>query len=393
MRALLLFGDTERFPALRHEVPVAIMDPFLFAEVGGRPVILTTFLERDRIAAAVPGADLRDLYELGYKELITGGGMHTEAAHREIAARVVADLGVTEAVVPAEFPVALADLLRARGIAVEVDDVAVEARRRVKAPRELEGMRAAQRAAEAGMAAAAALLAAAEPGPDGRLVVDGAPLLAEDVRAALRAACAAHGAACPPDVIVSSVWNGTGHEPGSGPLPSGLPIQVDLWPRDEGTGAWADMTRTFVVGTPDAAHAEAIGAQERLVREALDRAIAGIRPGVTGRELHAVTCDAFEAAGHRTQRTGPGEDRAEGFQFSLGHGVGLAVHEPPYLGLSGTAPLVAGDVVAVEPGLWDRRVGGVRLEDLILVTENGAENLTSFPYDLTPRSEAPTLVR
>ena len=93
----------------------------------------------------------------------------------------------------------------------------------------------------------------------------------------------------------------------------------------------------------------------------------------------------FESAGHRTQRTGPGEaDPNEGFQFSLGHGVGLQVHEDPSLGQTGRGELVAGDVIAIEPGLWQRDLGEVRFEDLLLVTEDGGETLTHYPYELTP---------
>jgi Xaa-Pro aminopeptidase len=382
---LLLYGDTERSAALRHEVPLAIMDPFLFAQVDGRRVVLTTLLERERIAAVLPDVELLDMFELGMRDLITRDGLRREDAVREVVARAVQQIGVREAIVPGDFPVAVADRLRADGVKLTVDDAAVEHRRRAKTPEELEGVRRAQRAAEAGMAAAAALLARAEPGADGRLHLDGAELRAEQVRAALREACAEHGAACPPDVIVASVWNGTGHEPGSGPLPAGLPIQIDLWPRDEETACWADMTRTFVVGEPAPEHAELIAAQEELVRAALEDARAAARPGVTGRELYDATCDRFEAAGFRTQRTGPApDDRAEGFQFALGHGVGLDVHEAPGLGLAGRDPLVPGDVLAVEPGLYRAGYGGCRLEDLVRVTEDGAEVLTEFPYDLSP---------
>jgi Xaa-Pro aminopeptidase len=111
-----------------------------------------------------------------------------------------------------------------------------------------------------------------------------------------------------------------------------------------------------------------------------------VRPGIAGRELHDVACDVFEAAGKRTQRTGRGgEDPEEGFQFALGHGVGLAVHEDPGLGRTGRSPLVAGDVIALEPGLWQPGLGEVRLEDLLLVTAGGSETLTRFPYDLAPQ--------
>jgi Xaa-Pro aminopeptidase len=384
MPALLLYGDTERSPAMRHEVPVAIGDGLLLAEVDGRTAILTSWLERDRIAAVLPDAEMLDFFALGMRAL-TEEGMTRLEAEREVVLRAVRQLGIGEAIVPGDFPVAIADRLRADGITLTVDDESVARRRRVKAGAELDGVRAAQRAAHAATARAAELLARAEIGPDGNLrAEDGRPLLAEAVREDLRRTCAEHGATCPADMIVASIHNGGGgHDPGTGPLPAGLPIQVDIFPRDEASACWADMTRTFVVGEPTAQHAELISEQERLVRVALEGARAAVRPGVTGRELYEATCDLFEAAGWATQRTGGGD---EGFQFALGHGVGLEVHEPPGLGFAGREPLVAGDVIAIEPGLWDKRLGGVRLEDLLLVTPGGCETLTDYPYELTPRA-------
>jgi Xaa-Pro aminopeptidase len=382
MRGLLLSGDTERSAALRHEIPIAIIDSLLFAEVDGRQYVLTSHLEADRIKRALPDAELLDYFELGYKELVERGMSFAEAG-REIEARAVREIGLEEAIVPGDFPLALGDRLRKDGVALTVDDAAVDLRRRAKTPVELEGIRAAQRAAEAGMTAASELLARARAGADGHLQLDGAPLLAEDVRSTLRAACAEHGAPCPPDVIVASVWQGGGHEPGGGPLPAGLPIHIDIWPRHEASACWADMARTFMVGDPAPEHAVLIAEQASLARSALTQTQAAVRPGITGRELYDAACDLFEAAGYPTQRTAEG-DEVDGFQFSLGHGVGLEVHEAPPLGLAGHDPLVAGDVLAIEPGLWDRRVGGVTFEDLVLVTENGCEPLTRFPYSLTP---------
>ena len=115
------------------------------------------------------------------------------------------------------------------------------------------------------------------------------------------------------------------------------------------------------------------------------RVLEATAPGVTGRELFDTACDVFEEAGEPTQRTKPeGETLSDGFFHSLGHGVGLEVHEEPALGLIGTDELVPGDVVAVEPGCYRKGYGGVRLEDLVLVTENGCEVITKFPYELRP---------
>jgi Xaa-Pro aminopeptidase len=376
LAALLIYGDTERSAALRHEVPLGIGDPFLYAEVDGRKVILTNVLERARIAAVLPGAELLSDDDLGKDELIAEG-LGADAIELELAVRAVRRIGVGEAVVPPEFPIGLADRLRDEAVFLEVDAAPFVARRRTKTAAELAGIRRAQAAAEAAMGAAAAVLRAAEP-VDGVLHRGGSPLRAEDVRGVLRDTCAAHGALLGPDAMVTSAWSGGGHEPGSGPLPANLPIEIDLWPRDEESACFADMTRTFVVGEITGE----VAALRDIVRDALEQVRAATRPGVTGRALYEIAAGVVEAAGHPTQRTSPGGNT--GFYFGLGHGVGLEVHEPPALGRSGREPLVAGDVVAVEPGIEGTAVGGVRYEDLLLVTDDGCDTLTRFPYDLTP---------
>jgi Xaa-Pro aminopeptidase len=378
MADVFLYSDTERSAALRHELPITIADPFGYAEVDGQATILISSLDQERAAAVRPDAAIVEWADVGFHELLESG-MPRDQMLIEMISRGVAKIGLRDAVVDPDFPLAVADRLRADGVALTPDHDTFALRRRAKSPAELAGIRRAQKAAEAGMGAAAALLRTAVPEGD-RIVIDGEPVTAEQVRDAIRAACAAAGAPAPADIIVASVWQGFGHESGSGPLPANLPIHVDLWPRDEQTGCWADMARTFVVGTPNEKTLEL----DALVREAHMSARDAVRPGVTGRELHAIACDVFEAAGQRTQRTGPGEDPNEGFQFSLGHGVGLEVHEDPGMGQSGRSPLIPGDVVAIEPGLWDRNVGALGSEDLVLVTEDGHEVLTDFPYDLAP---------
>jgi Xaa-Pro aminopeptidase len=380
MTALMLYGDTETSASMRHEVPIAIGDPFLLAVDGERTWIMCSGLERERLTAVRPDATLLDFEDLGFYELLESGLDRSELM-LELISRAAAQTGVGEALVEFEFSLGVAERLRRDGINLLVDDDAIKARRRAKSSAELGGIRRAQAAAEAAMRAAADLLAQAVPDGGQGLKVEGEVLTAERVRGVMREVCWQHGALLGPEAIVASVWQGFGHEAGSGPLPASLPIQIDLWPRDDQSSCWADMTRTFVVGEPPP---EEVRLQEGLVREAIESARARARPGVTGRELHAGCCEIFEAAGYRTQRTGPGEDRAEGFQFSLGHGVGLQVHEDPPLGQTGRSPLVPGDVIAVEPGLWRRDVGGVRFEDLLLITDGGCEVLTEFSYSLDP---------
>jgi Xaa-Pro aminopeptidase len=366
---------------MRHEVPLAIGDPFLYLEADGHRAVLTSALEDERIARAAPGIERLLGDELGRDELIEAG-LSRDEIERELCVRAARRLGVRRAVVPPEFPLALAERLRAEDIELAAEDELFEARRRSKSEAEMAGIRRATQAALAGMARAAAMLREARIA-DGELRLEGRVLTSEEVRTAIRETCARAGAPSPADIIVRAAGPDApiGHDPGAGALPPHTPIEIDLWPRDERSGCWSDMTRTFVRGEVSGR----LAALHEQVLDAHERACAAVRPGVTGVELYDLACDVFEAAGQPTQRTkARGETLRQGFYFSLGHGVGLEVHEAPLLGRTGRKELVAGDVIAVEPGTVDPEVGGTRVEDMIAVTEQGGERLTgSFPYGLS----------
>ena len=378
---VLIHGDTHRSAALRHELPLGILDPFSYFEVNGRRVVVIASMEADRIHEAAPGVEIVDPYELGLDELIARG-MRWHDLDAELCARAAARLGTRRLVVPATLPVAVADRLRADGVEVVPDEPEFIRRRRSKSASEIEGVRRAQAAADAGMAAAAELLRTATA-RHGVLAHDGEVLTSEAVRGRIRDVCAELGAPADDDIIVAAGAAGaSGHESGTGPLPAGVPVIVDVWPRDERSGCYSDMTRTFVSGGEPAGD---VARWHALAQTALERVYERLRPGVTGRDLFAAACDVFEEAGEPTQRTKPeGETLRDGFFHSLGHGVGLEVHEEPALGRTGADPLVPGDVVAVEPGCYRSGYGGVRLEDLVLVTEDGYERLTDFRYELAP---------
>lgn len=145
MATILVYGDTIRYPALRHEVPLEIVDPFLFAARDGRALVLTSSLEAERISKAIPGAEVLVIEELGFYELMEGG-MAPDEAELETAVRAVERWGIREALVPRDLPVAVADRLREAGVRIEVDARAVEGRRRVKSAGELAGIRRARSA-------------------------------------------------------------------------------------------------------------------------------------------------------------------------------------------------------------------------------------------------------
>jgi Xaa-Pro aminopeptidase len=375
---VLIYADTVHSPAMRHEVPILVPDPFLYVERNGLRHTVSTSFEVDRIAAIPGGPQAHASEEFGFDDLIAEG-IPREDVDLGVVVNACKALGVEQAVVPPEFPIAVAERLSQAGIQVTSDRDTFASRRRVKSEAELAGMRRAQRAAEAGMDAARELFRLAEPNGTG-LVVDGEPLTAERVKAAIQRAFLAHGVIAEDFIVAPGAQGAVGHDLGSGPIAAGESIVIDLWPKDPETACYADMTRTYVVGDPP----DELVEYHRLVKEALDRSFEATRAGIPAMEPFRVVCDVFQEAGYPTQLTkAPGEVLDHGFFHGLGHGVGLEVHEPPWLGRA-PGDLVAGDVVTLEPGLYRQGFGGVRLEDLVLVTENGAENLTEYPYDLKP---------
>ena len=364
---LMLYGAPELSADLFHAIPAGIIDPFLYVETGEQRAATVSILDADKVTAM--GIEVLDLAELGWDELVTSG-ISRESAELELCVRACERLGVGRATVPIEFPLGVADHLRAAGVELDVDQEAFVARRRVKTPAQLDGIRRAQAAADAAMGVAARMI---------RELPNG--LTSEAVRKEMQVLCDARGCDLADDVIVSHGPQGAvGHEPGHGPIGEGESVIVDIWPRDRSSRCWSDMTRTFVAGGGEPT--EELAEYWRLTRDALDRSFALVRAGAECREIYAASCEPFEAAGHPTQRTKPaGKTLDEGYYHGLGHGVGLEVHERPNLGRTPDT-LVAGDVITLEPGIYRKDFGGVRLEDLVLVGEDGAELLTDFPYDL-----------
>lgn len=376
MADVLIIGDTVRSPELRHEVPLAVPDPFLYAEVGGKRSVVVSSLESGRIAAL--GTDLQVLtYEdAGIDELLKRG-LDSYALELELHLAACRQLEVEQAMTPSGFPLGAADHLRANGIELTAEQRFFDERRRVKNEHELAGIRRACRAVEAGVAVGVELLRSASRS-NGVLTLGGEPLTCERIQLAVERAFGEHGASAEEFIVSHGAQTAVGHEGGSGPIASDDVVLFDLFPRDRESACYSDFTRTFSLGPPSDELAE----HHRLAKEALDMAVAAVKPGVRGSDIHRQVCDLFHEHGHKTQlHKEEGEALVDGYFHATGHGVGLEVHERPGVGRVESERLVEGDVIALEPGLYRHGYGGVRLEDLILVTADGCEVLTSFPYD------------
>ncbi|MFH1572319.1 MAG: Xaa-Pro peptidase family protein, partial [Gemmatimonadota bacterium] len=223
-------------------------------------------------------------------------------------------------------------------------------------------------------AAAEALRRAAVRG--GALFLDGEPLTSERLRRRLHRVLLEADCTGQHTIVAGGEQACDPHDEGHGPLRAGEPIIVDIFPRAAASGYYGDITRTFVRGPVPPPVRRLWDA----VREAQATALGGIRAGASGRDLHAQVEAVFTGRGYAT---GEANGHMQGFFHGTGHGVGLEIHEAPSIGKAGTR-LEPGHAVTVEPGLYYPGVGGVRLEDLVLVRDGGCHNLTTFPLDLEP---------
>ncbi|WP_122089612.1 M24 family metallopeptidase [Halalkalicoccus subterraneus] len=286
----------------------------------------------------------------------------------------LADHEVSSLSVPTRFPLATADGLRERDIEVEAetDDVITEIRA-AKTDTEVEHIREAQHANEKAMERAETLLREATV-EEGVLYHDGEALTSERVRREIEITLLREGCALDETIVSCGADAADPHDGGSGLLEAGETVVIDIFPKSKETNYHADMTRTFSVGDPSERAREWYDLTARAKEAALD----AVEPGATGEDVHDAVCDVYEDAGLPTLRAEP--ETETGFIHSTGHGIGLDVHELPRLAPGGTE-LEAGHVITVEPGLYDPQVGGVRIEDLVVVTEDGYENLTDYPEE------------
>jgi Xaa-Pro aminopeptidase len=369
--AYLIEADGED-PNQRYLSGFTAPDPFVTAYTG-ETRLLVSALEYGRAKRNARAESVERHSDYGGRANIDEYG-RPEGEHRTLASFLEAH-DVESVAAPDDFPLGTADGLRDLGVSVQPDyDGVIESIRATKTDEEIEYIRDAQKANEAAMARAEELFAAADV-DDGTLVHEGDPLTSERVKQEIEIELLRHDCALDETIVACGADAADPHDRGSGPLEAGEAIIVDIFPRSKETGYYADMTRTFCVGEPS----ETIEEWYDLTLEAQEAALETIEAGVTGNEVHGAVCDIYEDAGLPTLRAD--ETTETGFIHTTGHGVGLAIHEFPRVSEQDNE-LEAGHVITIEPGLYDPEVGGVRIEDLVVVTEDGYENLTDYERSL-----------
>jgi Xaa-Pro aminopeptidase len=379
-RTLLVIGAPQHDAVAYHLSGFLAPDPVICLRMAGKKYLAVSALEYGRAEKEAPVDELISFDELDItrlaRELKSGARAFAAATANLLQKLGVEDSPIT---VPPQFGVAYADELRARGFKIEPEGKLFAALRRVKTREEISHIEEAQRALEEACAHAVRILEEAEISGDGSLRWREESLTSEILGAEIDVELLRRGCAADQGTITAGGPQAADpHERGSGPLRAGETIILDIFPRNQKSRYYADMTRTFVKGEP----AADLERMFEAVLEAQETALSMIRAGVNGRDVHDKVSDILHEKGYKTGKHDqkPNEPLTEGFFHGTGHGVGLEVHEAPRLSTI-DEELKAGDVVTVEPGLYEPGLGGVRIEDLVVVTEDGCRNLTRFPKE------------
>src|SRR5436305_5843155 len=344
-------------------------DPFIFLQRNGKRTLVLSDLEIDRGRRQAEADEFVMFSEL---EREVQGKSKKTPAYGKVLVHFLKKRGVRSAVVPASFPFGYAEELAANNIRVRATDGLYWPEREAKSEKEIEMMRRALRITEAGLKRATEVLKASRPAARKRLRLNGKTLTSEMLRAEIDSAVLRAGGIPMGTIVAGGDQACDPHERGYGPLYADSLIILDVFPRDAKTGYFGDMTRTVLRGRASDAQCklwETVKAGQAL-------ALKRIKAGVDGMAIHKAIQEFFTNRGFPTEvRNG----RRVGFFHGTGHGLGLEIHEHPRLQ---KVVLKDRQVVTVEPGLYYPGLGGVRIEDVVVVTKTGCKILSKFPKQL-----------
>jgi Xaa-Pro aminopeptidase len=343
-------------------------DPFAYVQTkDASETILVPDMERKRAELESRVSRVRTLQDYDYRGKSKERG-DPAVAYCDCLAQMLQELGARRIAVPRDFPYHIAQVLKEDGFSFEAIKSPFQQLRAKKSEAEIGKIRKAQDACNLAMKAAAEMIHKSEV-VNGHLNYHGYDLTVEKVRAVIDTTLIEHGCEAEGTIVACGKGSASPHWEGSGLIMADEPIIIDIFPRNKRDRYYADMSRTVIKGEATGRLADMYEA----VLLAQETAIAMVKPGVRCSDIHSRVCEIFEEKGYDTYKSGS----SVGFIHSTGHGVGLEIHEAPPVG-ERDVTLEEGNVITIEPGLYYPDVGGIRLEDLILVTADGHENLTEM---------------
>ena len=366
MTARLIVADSEQNADMLYLTGLFVPDAFIYFEKAGKSYAVLNDLEIDR-ARKSARVD-RVLSYSHYQKLLKKAGQKQPRLW-DVLNAVLREFRIRRVEVSQEFPIGLAK--RLRHVKVLVKDGAFIPKREIKRADEIRKLSQALRLSEQGMAAAINALRMSRVGRNNFLMWRGQKLTAEHVQGLINATIAGLGGTAAHTIVACGNQGCDPHEAGHGPLRAHQPIIIDIFPRDIETGYFGDITRTVVRGRAS----EKVKRMYDVVARGQQLAFKELRAGTDGGKVHGAIVEMFRSEGFPT---GVARGRMQGFFHGTGHGLGLEIHERPRVGAV-NEKLRAGHVVTVEPGLYYTGVGGVRLEDVVVIRERGCRNLTRFP--------------
>jgi Xaa-Pro aminopeptidase len=365
---LLIVADSERDANMLYATGLFAPDPFVYLKTRGRPLIVMSDLEIDRARAQAPHCRVASLN--AYQQKLRALGIKRPGL-AQVVRRILREKGIRRVTVPDDFPLGMAMDLEKLGVKVSARPGTFFPERESKSAAEVRKISAALVMAEVGMAEAMQVLRTAKIGRDRKLIYHNLPLTSEKLRSVIDSAILQANGLAANTIVAGGRQACDPHERGYGPLRANELIIIDIFPRSQKTGYFGDITRTVVRGRAS----EAARKLYHTVFQGQQIAFRKVRAGTPTAAIHKSVQQFFEQQGYHTGRR---NGRMEGFFHGTGHGLGLEIHEAPRVGATSAGRLQPGHVVTVEPGLYYPEIGGVRLEDVALVTATGARNLTRF---------------
>lgn len=371
--AFLMMSESEHNADMYYASGFLAYDSFIYLH-SGNDLILVSDMELGRAKKESNVHDVIPASRFHIMEKIRKN-KDVDAAYCEMIRELLDSQNLNRIAVPYNFPVQLADCLRKAGLEILPVKSPMRDMREIKNEKELNAIEFAQRAGEKALLQGIMAIKNSKV-RDGVLWSENTPLTTENVRAIIDRSLLSFNCEAPDIIIACGRGSSDPHWKGEGELRADEPIVIDIVPRSRKERYYSDMTRTVVHGTP----ADELKDMYSAVLDSQSAAIKKIKAGVSGSEIHNIVCDVLEERGYKTAR-GKNSEFTEGFIHSTGHGVGLDIHEGPNISENGKE-LKEGSVVTVEPGLYYKKIGGVRLEDVVVVTRSGCKNLTMFEKNL-----------